>query len=108
MDREVIQAMMLGHAATKAIIDENQVDAVNDLMDDIREQQQVMEEATNALSTVCTRIRMPNTSGPRMLFRPFHVLVSVPVPVRPPHSATFSRYLRSYMYLLFIYFYTPY
>lgn len=52
MDREVIQAMMIGNTATKNIIDENHVDLVNDLMDDIREQQQVMDEATNALSTV--------------------------------------------------------
>lgn len=50
MDREVIQAMMMGHAATKAVISENQIDAVNDLMDDIRDQHQLMDEAAEALS----------------------------------------------------------
>lgn len=52
MDREVIQAMMMGHAATKAVISENQIDAVNDLMDDIRDQHQLMDEAAEALSNV--------------------------------------------------------
>lgn len=52
MDREVIQAMMMGHAATKAVINENQIDAVNDLMDDIRDQHQLMDEAAEALSNV--------------------------------------------------------
>jgi len=53
MDRDFIHAMMIGHDATKALINENQIDTVNDLMDNIRDQHQLMDEAAQALSEVC-------------------------------------------------------